>query len=362
MAVRRPSWLSDFTARERQCLKSLYRKYAMPQVHRMDRMLEGCAGQIDQPRCRHWRIWSSISLGLFDETGKKVSAQKIEDCFWIVIGGDDLNVIRAKLDDLIDDDSSDVADPPSASVSRVKPEKHHQRRGQKRSRSDCFERGHPEDVVAAQLSLVRNDGANAWSSGAEVVDSVASAATVSSISATENVGSSQVVASVERAINGIASEVAIPSLTMYELETVPYFVRDKPPSWSEALDLHLRLMQNSGNPEPMDLSVCPFVPSGCPVFPSLCPVDPARVDRAVQCDDTPVGLSARLVQSRCERVDKAVQCDRDAKELVMLMRNEHLARMNKLRLERDVFERMQHRVAMDCSQEAGANTGAPTTS
>uniref|UniRef100_A0A147BB45 Uncharacterized protein n=1 Tax=Ixodes ricinus TaxID=34613 RepID=A0A147BB45_IXORI len=355
MAVTRPSWLSDFTARERQCLKSLYRRYAMPQVRRMDRMREGCAGQIDQFRCRHWRVWSNISLGLFEETGKKVSAKTIEDCFWIVIGGDDLNVIRAKLNDLIDDDSSDVADPPSASASQVKPEKHHQRRGQKRSRSDTLQRGHPEDVVAAQLSLVRNDGASAWSSGAEDVVSVASAATVSSISVTENVGSCQVVASVERAINGIASEVAIPSLTMYEVETVPYFVRDKPPSWSEALDLHLRLMQNSGNPEPMDLSVCP-------VFPSVCPVDPARVDRAVQCDDTLVGLSARLVQSRSERVDKAVQCDRDAKELVMLMRNEHLARMNKLRLERDVFERIQHRFAMNCSQEAGGNTCAPTTS
>ncbi|XP_040075308.1 uncharacterized protein LOC120847549 [Ixodes scapularis] len=353
MAVTRPSWLSDFTAKERQCLKCLYRKYAMPQVHKMERMREECAGQIDQARCRHWRIWSNISLGLFDETGKKVSAEKIEDCFWIVIGGGDLNVIRAKLNDLIDDDSLDGADPASASIPQVKPAKYHQRRGQKLSRSDGLDtpqRGHPEDVVAAQLSLVRNDGANVWSSGAEDVVSV------------ENVGSCKVVARVERAINGIASEVAIPSLTMYDVETAAYFVRDKPPSWSGALDLHLRLIQNSGNPEPVDLSVCPFVPGACPVFPSVCPVDPARVDRAVQCDDTPVGLSARLVQSRSERVDKAVQCDRDAKELVILMRNEHLARMNKLRLERDVFEQMRLRVAMECSQEAGGNTGAPTTS
>ncbi|EEC16592.1 hypothetical protein IscW_ISCW021885 [Ixodes scapularis] len=324
MAVTRPSWLSDFTAKERQCLKCLYRKYAMPQVHKMERMREECAGQIDQARCRHWRIWSNISLGLFDETGKKVSAEKIEDCFWIVIGGDDLNVIRAKLNDLIDDDSLDGADPASASIPQVKPAKYHQRRGQKLARSDGLDtpqRGHPEDVVAAQLSLVRNDGANVWSSGAEDVVSV------------ENVGSCKVVARVERAINGIASEVAIPSLTMYDVETAPYFVRDKPPSWSGALDLHLRLIQNS-----------------------------ARVDRAVQCDDSPVGLSARLVQSRSERVDKAVQCDRDAKDLVILMRNEHLARMNKLRLERDVFEQMRLRVAMECSQEAGGNTGAPTTS
>lgn len=123
MAVTRPGWLSDCTAEGRLCLKSLYCRYAMPKVHSMDCIREGCTGQADKPRCRHWKTWSN-------RTGKNVLAKKINDCFWNVVGGDDLNVIRAKLNGLINDDSSDVADPALASIPLVKPVKYHRGRGQ----------------------------------------------------------------------------------------------------------------------------------------------------------------------------------------------------------------------------------------
>lgn len=55
-----------------------------------------------------------------------MSAEKIDGCLWNAVSGDNLNVIRAKLNGLINDDSSDVADPASASMPLVKPVKYHQ--------------------------------------------------------------------------------------------------------------------------------------------------------------------------------------------------------------------------------------------
>ncbi|CAN7988122.1 unnamed protein product, partial [Ixodes hexagonus] len=300
MDVTRPRWLTGWTANERACLKFLYRRYAMVQVHNMDKLRRDGDAFGEMPRCRRWKVWSSVSRSLRAETGKVVSAARIEDFFWNVIGGeDDLDVIRARLDQLMDGDDTDIANALPA---------HHQRQDHESRRSDSSRPGHFEDAAAAQLLIpARNEG-TVLACGAEYAVAAGSVAAVASTGAIQSIGNGQLVS-----VPYIADGQAPPYFTIFT----------EPSAWVRVLDTLPSLLSSvvpsssSNNPEPVGFSACPVVAQA-------------------PC---------------CEHVDKAVQCDIDAKDMVRMMREEHLLRMKALRLKRDAYARLLNYTGEEAPQE-----------